>query len=619
MFGLPPPLPRGSESSLVPLKSGPGSPPVEFKNPRADVPFGRKSTILRKSHSLTMTLPILSPDENTDPVSGSEYPPRLDPRELKRIRKKFRLEDTYFLPEDLERHELPPLDVVRLVIDYYYTYLQPAHQFLPNRAYFLEKLVLKNDAAIVHAMIACVCGRQQWPFKCEEQFWVDKMVHFWDNLNDFGMLVALSLVSQCSHVKNSFSLSSENGSKIFELVYQNRYLDSLAKLAVTSARKTFEREAIIRMIWLYWLNNIDFRVRQGRPYSFVFALNNENNLLSSKMESFSNDKLPFPVSNEAFGMSRDSRRLTWSDIGQKQYEDYVGLIKAYLVLQKMANKINSNELTFENRDRDPEFESYLKDRAISLRDDTLLINSHFFLANMIMVLVDVVQTSTLLLEVLAFDALMKLLVNSSTDILPWIREISPNQLLSMETLPEKLRALSSDQWACLYSLVSSISRIVDLIYVNIGYLPWEPDQQRSVHFGVVTLDTNRPWVLCDELNTKGEDAWAKSSDFAVYCACTALSVIPSLAVLTKFLTLEVHSDRSTFWLRDGPQNTVSEGGNEKLARFFTDSALREAFNKVAVFVRFRALIQNVKAIQQDTMTNMNKIQHFMEEVLQTIK
>lgn len=531
---------------------------------------------------------------------------------------------------ELQEYNLPPWPILSEVFDFYYTYINPNFVLLPNKNFFLKRLALNSDSSVIHAIIAVVCAKRKWQFEQDESYWLGKMYQFWDNLNDFGMLLCYTLIQQALTIKNNFHKLVELNDKIYEVIQSNRYLDVLLTLTNLNSRKRFENEALIRMIWIYWVESLIFRLRQGRPYSKLFMMRNDNVLVNSDITNLPNRRLPLPLPNESYVKCQDSRRVSWDDLNKGIAEDSTTPIKAALILQQVMEGISTNELTKNNLVLAPEFKAMLKDRLYLVKEDTLILNSHFIVANFLFLHASIIQRCHFINHLLAFGALMhstmkidsmKFGSDELQDYIPRLNTLSINSLINLEELPSHIANMDDFQWSCLIEIIDDTMSTVDLINVHLGIIPSETTQRFSVLYGVTSLDATRDWFMSKELITRGESTWLKACDFSLFNACLLVGVIPSLIVLRNLF--EIKSDgqgkSKAVMIKDLREFSFDVEVSAKVVKYFDKDVLLSSFNRVLEFVRFRAPYDMLSNLQQDTITNINKVGHYMEEILQSMK
>lgn len=579
----------------------------------------------------SMSLPELA--AVSEQVTEAAFPARLSaPESPKLVVMKRVGSGTSFEPfkdNDLQKYNLPPWLVLSEVFDFYFMYVNPNYVLLPNRNFFLKRLALNSDSSIVHAIIAVVCTKKSWPFEQDETYWISQMYQFWDDLNDFGMLLCYTLIQQTAHIRDNFHNLVEVNDKTYEIIQSNRYLEVVLTLTSLNARKRFENEALIRMIWIYWTDSLIFRLRQGRPYSKLFMMRNDNVLVSSDVEDLVKMKLPFPLPNESYVKCQNSRRVTWDDLNKGICEDSSTPIKAALILHQVMEKIALNELTEETLVLETQFRNSLKTRFYLVKEDTLILNAHYVLANFLNLCAGIIQRCHFINHLLAFEALMsstmkldgfRLEAEESDSHIPRLNAFSINKLINLEELPAHIAELDDFKWLCLIELIDNAMNVVDLINIHLGIIPSETKPRFSVLYGVTSLDPSRDWFMSKELITSGESTWLKATDVGVFTGCLLIGIIPSLIVLRNLFEIQIADKKSKAVMTKSQQ--VYEFNVEvsaKIEKFFNKDNLVRSFERVLEFIKFRAQFDQLRSLQQGTITNINKVGHYMEEILQNMK
>lgn len=533
-----------------------------------------------------------------------------------------------FGDRELQEYNLPQWSILSEVIDFYFIYLNPNLVLLPNKNFFLKRLALNSDSSIIHAIIAVVCTKRKWPFEQSESYWLDLMDRFWDNLNDFGMLLCYSLIQQTSKIRDNFHNTVEISDKMYEIIQGNRYLEVLQSSSSLNSRKRYEHEALIRMIWTYWIESQVFRLRQGRPYSKLFMMRNDNIITGAAINDFGNKKFPLPVKNESYVKCQDSRRGSWDDFNRATCEDSTTPIKAALMLQQVMDKISTSELSKENL-VDLQFKRMLRDKSFLVREDTLILNAHYLRANFLILYASIIQRCHFINHLLAFEALTRSTMKANSkkanpegaeDYIPRLSALSINNLINLEELPSLIARIDDFQWSCLIEVIEDTINIVDLINIHLGIIPSESTPRFGVLYGVTSMDATRDWFTSQELITRGQTTWLKASDFTIVSASLLVCIIPSLIVLRNLFEIKLEGSKSkAVMLRSNDEYSFDVEVSPQVLKGFEKEPLLTSFERVAEFLRFWAQYDTLKSLQHDTLSNISKVSHYLEEILQSMK
>jgi len=128
-----------------------------------------------------------------------------------------------FSSYELMKYELPNWSSLNKLLDYYYKYNHSKHQLLSSKQELIKRISLNSDSSILHAIISTVCLFDD-SFECET-YWVERVFKYWDNLNDFGMLLSYSLISKNSLVQSDLNRLNDLNSKILDLIKTNKFID----------------------------------------------------------------------------------------------------------------------------------------------------------------------------------------------------------------------------------------------------------------------------------------------------------------------------------------------------------------------------------------------------------
>lgn len=568
-------------------------------------------------------------DQTTESASPARVPGLKSPGSSANEKGGASSKPELFSDRELQDYNLPQWSILSDVFDFYFTYSNANLGLLPNKNFFLKRLALNSDSSIIHAIIATVCTKRKWPFEKSESYWLDLMDRFWDNLNDFGMLLCYTLIHQTSKVRDNFHNTVDISDKMYDIIQENRYLEVLQSSSSLNSRKRYEHEALIRMIWTYWIESQVFRLRQGRPYSKLFMMRNDNIIIGADINDFGNKKFPLPVTNESYVKCQGSKRDSWNDFHEGTCEDSTAPIKAALILQQVMDKISTNELSKDNLVRNPQFKAMVGDKSFLVREDTVILNAHYLRANFLILYANTIQRCHFINHLLAFEALTRstLKINSKKanpedreDYIPRLSPISINNLINLEELPSLIARIDDFQWSCLIEIIEDTIDTVDLINIHLGIIPSESTPRFGVLYGVTSLDATRDWCTSQELITRGETTWLKASDFTIVSASLLVCIIPSLIVLRNLFEIKVEGSNSkAVMLGSNDEYSFDFEVSPKVLKGFEKESLLKSFERVVEFLRFWAQYDTVKSLQHDTLSNIYKVSHYLEEILQNMK
>ncbi|PVH13893.1 uncharacterized protein CXQ87_002011 [Candidozyma duobushaemuli] len=252
-----------------------------------------------------------------------------------------------FSAGDLKRHELPVWPVLSDILAYYYRVCHPNDQLLPSKSVFLQSLFLRNDAALLHAVIARVCALGKWSIDRKEETWVERTHKYMDTLDDHGMLVCYTLLRKTPSVRSDPAQLSDVKAKFAEIVDSNKYMELLSTSVNMNRRKRMDREMKVRAIWSFWIDN----AVASEEYVGVF-------------DDAEKAKFPLPVANESYARG-EIAPSSWEDFNNGKLNDFTSLIRAAMAL----NKSRKEPIV------DASLESFLK-VYYTLQEDRIVLNPH---------------------------------------------------------------------------------------------------------------------------------------------------------------------------------------------------------------------------------------------------
>lgn len=196
---------------------------------------------------------------------------------------------------ELIKYELPNWSTLNKLLDFYYKYNHSKHQLLSSKRELIKRISLNSDSSILHAIISTVCLLDD-RFECET-YWIERVFKYWDNLNDFGMLLSYSLISKNSLIQSDFNRLNDLNAKIWDLIRANKFIDIVNEHKENlNSRQTYEKERLIRIIWNYWVNNVIVQFKQGFP-RYELSKEQENPKLKDEVQKHTCN-LAMPLSDE---------------------------------------------------------------------------------------------------------------------------------------------------------------------------------------------------------------------------------------------------------------------------------------------------------------------------------
>lgn len=259
---------------------------------------------------------------------------------------------------------LPPWETLSGIVSYYYKVCHPSDQLLPPENTFIELIFLRNDAALLHAIIARVCSAKKWNIDGNEESWVRRAYKYMDTLDDHGMLVCYTLLRKTPSVRSDPGQLSDVNAKFMEIVDSNRYMELLSSSVNMNRRKRMDREMKVRAIWSFWID----LVAGSESYLSVF-------------EDAEKAEFPLPVSNENYAKG-EIVPVLWDDLKKGKLYDSTALIRAAMDLNesKKTEDSSKSEGSPPLSDLfDENLESFLK-VYYTLEEDRIVLNPHMAMA-----------------------------------------------------------------------------------------------------------------------------------------------------------------------------------------------------------------------------------------------
>lgn len=484
--------------------------------------------------------------------------------------------DAPFLDAELAAYGLPPWTFLAPAVDFYFRYIHPNHQLLANKAHFLAHTALKTDALVLYALVAVVCTRRPWLFHSHEAHWIGLAHQRWDTLGAHGALLCCSLLRYTLAVRNNHRAMVQLCDRFHDISHANKHLLARPPQHGVTARQRYEHELAVRMLWLYYIDNIVvLRVRQGPPYPRLLTLRPSNVLvgLDPALAPW-----PLPVRNEAHATLESTDPLAWLDVEAGSYDSFTALIAAAVRLDAAANAVEKGAPPR----RAPALEQFLAARTTVVREKLLLVDAQLLVASCM------VHHAALLTHTHSLGGVLQLA--------PCHGLLSPLAPVPVEKQVAAFAALSGAQCALLAAVMEAAAALVDLLAVGLGAAP-----AVAVLYGIPSLEAVHDTAASDFVSN-GTDTWLKYDDAFVYASNVLLTVLPGLMQL-RLHTEPVPGTDLCLRLHAPPLEHVVPWSGARA--FFTVPAMAARFGTVVDFLRFRVLYECNYLLQQDAIASLN--------------
>ncbi|KAI5965170.1 uncharacterized protein KGF55_001390 [Candida pseudojiufengensis] len=572
-----------------------------------------------------------------------------------------------FHDDELSKYELPKWEILNILIDYYYIYNQPSHQIFPGKSILLKNLSLNVDSSIIHIMIATICilSKRKNPnldINSDEQYWVLKMDKYWDNLNGFGIMACFRLLAKCTSFRfNMYRVNSCN-IKIFETIYENNYIEIYSQKRFEfkdnnrgnknslfgTSRQCYERETILRLIWTFYINHIILlRFNQGRPYYKLSSILDDFKF-DYERDHYSNNIL-LPLNDIDFmNLKLVNNRTSWKQLYEKSHipSDLTSLILSSKIFENLLSKLSNDDLTFENlincNEFNVNFSNKISDQHINIIEskNLIVINITYWFANLILRVGEVLQYNFFIYEVMKFKMCKyEFRRNVSTKEQDTEKDIfTPlicDEFLDTNNITNQLKKFNSNQWKSLIEITKALSGFVSLIeiipsqdYINysivIGPTSIYQDSKNSKDCKLNFRDViSNPieWYDAPELKATVKESWNKFPQYTLSFSTAFLSVACSLAVLTKYVKLDINHPTT----KQLKVELVETGESIEVPDIIIDDDLwiLKNFNSIMVSKKVSSLCEFIKyklyysneEVMHDTIKRMNKLTQHLEEIL----
>ena len=578
-----------------------------------------------------------------------------------------------FSDSDLADYDLPNWQTLDKVLTFYYIYNQPNHQIFPGRAILLKNLSLKMDSSVLHAIIATICitATRQDPslqINNDEDYWINNVYKYWDNLNGIGIMICYKLIPKCTSFRYDMSKINQVNAKILDTIHENNYVEIYSQKRFEfqqaevkrskipqsnpmfgTLRQIYEREVVLRLIWSFYIHHIILlRFNQGRPY-YKLSMIVDDFKFDYERDHYSNNIL-LPLNDYDFmTLKLVNNRTNWKQLHEKSYipSDSASLILASKIFEYLLSKLSNDELSFENliscNEFNVDFTNKIKDQHISIKEEKKLIvvNVSYWFANMILRVSEVLQYNHFIYDVMVFKMYKHEFRCNGEDDQSNSKETSftpivCDEILDCSGLQNQLLELKSYQWKSLIEVMKSMHGFISLI----EFAPLSDYEDYKIVLGPSLINNDEPidksntinnvinkstdWYDSPELQTTVKQSWNKLPPYSLSFSAGFLSVTCSLAVLTKYIKLSTNPDLKCLvveFLQTGETREFSDintsddiDGFDNVAEQFTTSLVLKQVSTLCEFVKFKLSYSNAN-VMQSTIQKMNKITQHLESIL----
>ncbi|CUM63205.1 uncharacterized protein PRCAT00000774001 [Priceomyces carsonii] len=530
---------------------------------------------------------------------------------------------------ELAEYQLPPWKTLNKLIDFYYTYYQIRDQLFPSKEKFLKNFSLVTDSSLLHAMIAIISHNVDEDIESDELYWIARLKEYWDNLTDFGMLWYYSLLLKTPSYKNDMPNSLEAVKRIWELIQRNNYFETLkgSENLVLNARQRYERDIIIRLMWIYLVNKTIFlRFKEGYPY-YRLSIINPDYKVAYDLHNFTNS-IPLPANGfEYLNIKSDRSKWDRSDSSELSIEDSTAAIYCLVFFENILNKISNNELT-EFLSIDRKLVSLVTEKVIikKVEQKQIIINSTFLFTAFAIHEALLLQNLYPLTDLIIFKSTQHKfgsLRSGPPKKLLLLDNISIVDKFDLDKVPSIIDNMDDRQWISLVDILANIKDIVDLIELDPNVADFKIQIYANYHENVPIDDF-----------TDVKQVWLKYTDFALVIACSLIPIMISLIVLTKFISFEGTLDGvlATYYAQNARERLENDRSSDeekvgkKMKTISVDAKLLDVFEIDVLLKKLSNLIEFIKTklsfdndeVAKDTMLKINKVSHYLEELLNSL-
>ncbi|CAI5758626.1 unnamed protein product [Candida verbasci] len=581
-------------------------------------------------------------------------------------------QDAPFADFELSRYELPKWSTLNKILNYYYIYNQPSHQFFPFKSILLQNLSLNIDASIIHAIIATVIliiKRKEPNLKVEfdEIYWINKMYKYWENLNDLGILACYKLISKCTSIRFNTKRINKINIKIWEIISENNYIEIFNQKKFEfnnqdnnklipyvpnfgTKRQIYEREVILNLIWTFYINHIIIlRFNQGRPY-YKLSTILDGFKFDYERDHYSNNIL-LPLDSLNFNHLKVDNRASWSQLHEKDYvpSDSASLIISSKIFENLMTKLSNSNLNVENQIYKDEYNVHFKEKISNLyyniieSKNLIVINNTYWFANLILTIVEIIQYDSFINKVMIFKTSrfefkrneevengeeideVEAKENERQEIVGSFMKLISDEFLPETNLTEKLKHFDLNQWKSLIELTKSLKNYIKLIELipNLDYSNYsivigptileEINDKNSIN-GIIQKD----WFDNPQLRSNVKQSWNKLPMYTLSLSTANLSIFSSVAVLTKYLKFYKNESNNKLIVEFVQDSTRKDLDivveDDEFINNFNQKLILNQISTLCEFIKFKLYYSN-EEVMMNTIQAMNKVNEHLDSIL----
>ncbi|MCH0629275.1 Zn(II)2Cys6 transcription factor [Kocuria palustris] len=572
------------------------------------------------------------------------HPPLVSPYDTNAV------DDQPWTDRELAKYDLPRWSQMDVVLKLFYKHIHPNHMVLPDRQLFVRRLALNVDAAVLHSIILNVCLIQDPMFptvgiKADECYWFSLVDKHWESLNYLLVLLCSTLLCKSTYVRYNLPKLNFYNKLMWGIIDRNKCmeifnLENYVKLEHVTKRQVYERELLLRLVWLFYINNLVLlRLSRGFPYDRLGNILDDEELKRFELTKLYN-QLIVPLSISEFWESQSV--LTRHDPRIKELahvsENCCMVLCARVLENVLDGIVKDNLVDDESTQLDPDIQHLIDTKYMVINHEERLLCFNLFMFNnkLILLAAALLKFLYFMHDIMLFklfkqdfikqdgtDTTTNNASGGTSQFLPLVADVLVTNMCNFEEYPKIISNFTVDQWRNFVKLIIAafdFSQLMDP-YVAAGQVA--SNESYDITFGPTVIDDSKyaKWYQNPKLRLKSSAGWSRYGDAALEVLGINLIVLALLAVLTKYIQIlpEPSGALKVHLVATNETKTIPEV--QAPLCLVDDAKLDNIESKIRLhqdFIKSR-IRSSLGPLYLNTLAKLDRIKNYLDEILQSIR
>lgn len=550
---------------------------------------------------------------------------------------------------ELAKYDLPRWSQMDVVLKLFYKHIHPNHQVLPDRKSFVKRLSLNVDAAVLHSIILNVCLIQDDMFpnvgiKPDECYWFSMVDKHWEDLNYLLVLLCSTLLCKSTYVRYNLPKLNFYNKLMWGIIDRNKCmeifnLENYVKLENHTRRQVYERELLLRLVWLFYINNLVLlRLTRGFPYDRLGNILDDEELKRFELTKLYNQLIVPLLITEFWETHSVLTRHDPRCIKELAHvSDNCCMVLCARILENVLDGIvKGNLVDDESTQLDADIQHLIDTKYMVINHEERLLCFDLIMFNnkLILLAAALLKFLYFMHDIMLFKLFKQDFIKQEANdvstanggqrhILPLVADVLVTNMCNFEDYPKIISQFTVDQWRNLVKLFISAFDFSILMdpYVAAGQVA--SNESYDIAFGPTYIDDTKyaKWYQNPKLRLKSSAGWTRYGDSVLEVLGINLLVLALLAVLTKYIrilpepsgTLRVHL-LATNEIRSIPEVRAPPC-------LVDDAELNNIESKIKLhqdFIKSR-IRSSLGPLFSNTLAKLDRIRNYLDEILRAIQ